>query len=111
MQLLCANLSTNSGGAVFTGSVPVARAASGPFILPTDATTCPGAQGPGPGGYGLHGRDQDGNRLPMQTAPEAGSCSVLVRVGGLPVAMIGTMTTCGHAMATSGTNLVARTAA
>ncbi len=104
MALVATAGAANIGGGVFSGStLPAAPTIlGGKCVRIGDATLCPGAAGAGPGGYGKHLVDQSLNRLPMLSTVLGGS--VLVRIDGVGVATVGSATSCGHEITTSGTN-------
>ena len=93
MPLICTDGATNAGGAVFHPLVNPGpsnpRFNGGQCILVGDTAYCP-----------AHGTN---------TTVTAGSLTVTVV--GVPVALIGSPTSCGHPMATAGTNVSANAAA
>ena len=96
----------NTGGATFIGKqTPNNPKVQGMACVQVgDTVVCPGSVGPGPGGYGNHPVDSEGNRLPMPSTVLDGSRTVFV--GGVPVALEGSMTSCGHPLIKSPQNIV-----
>ena len=97
MPLAAVLTSQNTGGGIYaTSTDPLAAPkVNGLSMLRVgDQCTCPGSSGAGPGGYGNHPVDQLGNRQAMVSVILDGSTRV--SIGGIPVAQMGSNTTCGH---------------
>lgn len=104
MPLIATDTATNTGGGVYQGSSDPAAPIfnGGRCIKVGEGTTCPGAAGAGPGGYGNHPVDGEGNRLPFQSTITTGS--EILKVNGVSVAIVGSKTSCGHDISTAGIN-------